>query len=177
MNSMKSRLLAGVGVAVTLAGSLGAQERHVAWVAAAGPIRAVAPGSVVAVHLNAHIDPGWHVYSLTQGPGGPIPMRITLASGGPFALVDATGPKPLTQLDPNFGITVEMYDNTPAFAVRVRVDSSAAAGSDTVAIAARYQACSASLCLPPHTETVRVPITVARASAARASARASRPTG
>ena len=100
-------------------------------------------------------------YSITQGAGGPIPMRVTLADGQPFGLADSVrGPRPTRRFDPNFGIDVETYDDTATFALLVRVAPNAAVGSHSLSIKARYQACSSSLCLPPRTETVTAAVTV-----------------
>jgi thiol:disulfide interchange protein DsbD len=122
----------------------------------------VAPGATVSAQIAATIDPGWHVYSLTQGPGGPIATRIALAAGQPFTLKgDPTGPAPHTEFDPNFGIQVEQYEETAAFTVPVAVGTTAPAGKDSIVVRARYQVCNASLCLPPKTESVAVPVTVA----------------
>jgi len=111
---------------------------------------------------SAAIDAGWHVYSLTQGAGGPIAMRITLAPSQPFALEGIpTGPAPHKAFDPNFGIQVELYEKSATFAVPVAATADAQAGKDSILVRPRYQACNASLCLPPRTETVAVPVTVA----------------
>jgi DsbC/DsbD-like thiol-disulfide interchange protein len=169
------RIVVGAMLVVVAAAPMAGQVRPVAWTAAPVAAHVVSPGASVQVRLTAVIDHGWHIYSITQGPGGPIPMRVALATGQPFGLADAVhGPRPTKRFDPNFGIDVETYDDTATFTLVVRVASDAAAGSDTLAIKARYQACSATLCLPPRTETVLTALTVARASrsATRAAAAA-----
>src|SRR5579884_2423107 len=66
-------------------------------------------GATVRVRLTATIDPDWHVYSLTQKPGGPTPLRITVPAGQPFTLGGTvTGPTPHVEFDPNFSMQVEM---------------------------------------------------------------------
>lgn len=141
--------------------ALPAQVRPVVWTAAPVSARAVTPGETVTIRLSAAMDQGWHVYSITQGPGGPIPTRIAVAAGQPFALIDVVqGPRPMTKFDQNFGITVETYDANPTFTMRVRVAPTAKMGTDTLAITARFQACTESLCLPPRTERIAVPLTV-----------------
>jgi DsbC/DsbD-like thiol-disulfide interchange protein len=136
------------------------QVRPVTWSAVA-PKAPVAPGSTVQVALVATIDNGWHLYSTTQPPGGPLPTRITVAQS---PLFDASGavsfPKPIVTADPNFGINVETYDQSVTFTVPVRIAANARPGVDTVAIQARFQACNAQLCLPPRTQTISVPVTV-----------------
>jgi thiol:disulfide interchange protein DsbD len=117
---------------------------------------------MVTVRLTATIDDGWHLYSTTQPPGGPVPTRIAVASPG--FLLDGTVqfPKPSVHPDPNFGINVETYESTVTFTVPVRVDRAAPPGADTVVVTARYQACNATLCLPPQTAKVPVVLQVAK---------------
>jgi hypothetical protein len=57
---------------------------------------------------------------------------------------------------------VETYEKTVTFTVPVRVDKGAHVGTDTVVVSARYQACNATLCLPPQTSMVPVPVVVTR---------------
>jgi DsbC/DsbD-like thiol-disulfide interchange protein len=163
-------MIAGAALAVVCALPANAQERPVIWTASASP-GAVAPGATTTIQLKARIDQGWHVYSISQGPGGPIPTRIALAPGQPFELIGTVrGPAPETRFDSNFGINVETYDDLASFALTVRVAADARPGTDTLAIKARFQTCNASLCLPPHTETVLLPVTVARAAKSSAKA-------
>src|SRR4051812_11435612 len=53
--------------------------RPVRWtvVGGSGP-RVVASGRTVPITVQADIAKGWHIYSLTQKAGGPIPLRIDL---------------------------------------------------------------------------------------------------
>ena len=150
-------------VTVVGAVSVSAQERPVVWTATASSAAPVAQGATI--DLKAQIDQGWHVYSISQGPGGPIPTRIVLAPGQPFDLIGTVrGPAPATRFDSNFGINVETYDDRAAFGLIVHVAADARVGTDTVTIKARFQTCNASLCLPPRTETILVPVTVIRAA-------------
>src|SRR5262245_23700206 len=63
----------------------------------------VKPGQNAKVLITARIDPGWHLYSLTQRSGGPIPTRITIDES---SIVKMNGnpqqPKPKSAPDPNF---------------------------------------------------------------------------
>ena len=163
---MKRVVLGAVVVMAGSASALGAQERPIVWAGTARPSGAVTPGSTVQVELTARITDGWHLYSLTQGPGGPIPTRLTMDPGQPFTIATTPqGPHPDDRLDPNFGIQVQTYDKQVTFVVPVRVASSARPGVDTATVTARYQACTNSLCLPPRVERVAVPIRVAGSQA------------
>jgi DsbC/DsbD-like thiol-disulfide interchange protein len=135
------------------------QLRPITWTATA-PKSAIA-GTTVPIELMATIDNGWHLYSTTQPAGGPIPTRITVATSPIFTSAGAVVfPKPSVAPDPNFGINVETYQQTVTFTVPVHVAANAPKGVDTVAIQARFQACNASLCLPPKAQTISVPVTV-----------------
>jgi DsbC/DsbD-like thiol-disulfide interchange protein len=137
-----------------------AQERPVVWSVLA-PSGAVPRGAVVVVQVTARINGGWHVYSLTQGPGGPVPAHISVAPGQPFTLADTVkGPAATKRFDPNFGLDVETYDSQATFAVPVRVAVDAPRGPTNLTLNARFQTCNATLCLPPHTEHLTVPITI-----------------
>ena len=135
--------------------------KPVMWTGAVAPAR-VRPGGLVDVRLTATIDTGWHLYSTTQPPGGPVPTRITVVSPG-FVLGGAVQfPKPTVHPDPNFQINVETYESAVTFTLPVRVDPAAPVGTDTVVVSARYQACNATLCLPPQTAKVAVGVQVTK---------------
>lgn len=135
------------------------QLRPVTWSATAP--QSVAAGSTVPISLVATIDDGWHLYSTTQQSGGPLPTRISVAASPVFAESGTLSfPKPVVSADPNFGINVETYDRTVTFTVPVHIAANARRGVDTLALQARFQACNASLCLPPKTQTVSVPVTI-----------------
>ena len=124
------------------------------------PVR-LAGGSGSAT-LTAKIDDGWHIYAVTQGPGGPVPTRFTLATGQPLSLAGdpAVSPAPKTEMDESFGIPVQMHERQATFTIPVKV--AAGAHPDSVHVRARYQACNASLCLPPQTAQLSAPVAKGR---------------
>lgn len=146
-------LLLGGAIAV------GAQT-PVLWSAHAA-VKSAKAGGVVPVALTAQIDPGWHIYSLAQPKGGPFAMHITVPGDQPFTLVDhIDAPAPRVEFDRNFNMQVETYTGTTKFSVPLKVAPSAQAGVQTARIAARFQVCNASLCLPPQTVTLDVPVPI-----------------
>ncbi len=158
---------AAVAVVVLVMASTGAtaQGVPVSW-AAAPPAPSTRPAATVPVTLIATVDDGWHLYSLAQGPGGPIATRITVGTAPTFTLADSVqGPVPKRVFDGNFGMVVETYEGRAAFVVPIRVGARARAGVDTAAVRVRYETCNDSQCLPAHTETLLVPITVRAATA------------
>jgi DsbC/DsbD-like thiol-disulfide interchange protein len=122
----------------------------------------VVSGRTVSITLQAVIAKGWHIYSLTQKPGGPIPLRLELVGGADVVMrgvVDA--PKPERTFDKNFGIETELYSGTPRFTVPVGVPGKSPAGIRKFQIGARYQVCSDKVCLPPRTDKMDVAIRIA----------------
>jgi DsbC/DsbD-like thiol-disulfide interchange protein len=160
---LRSGIVAGLGWLVAVVA--GAQERPVIWTVS--PVsQPIVRGAVVSIHLTARINDGWHLYSISQGPGGPTRTVINVAPDQPFTLADTvTGPAVIKRFDPNFGMSVETYDREATFTVPVRVSADARPGTATVNITARFQSCNATLCMPPHTDHLAVPISIATAAA------------
>jgi DsbC/DsbD-like thiol-disulfide interchange protein len=121
--------------------------------------RVVASGTTIQVILEADIAKGWHIYSLTQKPGGPIPLRIQLAGAADVGVRGGIkGPTPVKKFDQNFRLETELYRGKPRFTIPIGVPAGSLAGKREVQVSARYQACSDTLCLPPRTE--RLPVTL-----------------
>lgn len=122
----------------------------------------IVAGRGVPVTIEAQIANGWHIYSLSQKPGGPIPLTIRLLDSGDAAIRGVIkAPQPERQFDKNFGIETELYSGNPRFTVEVAVPGRSSPGVRKVQLAARYQVCSETLCLPPRTDKVDVMLRVA----------------
>jgi DsbC/DsbD-like thiol-disulfide interchange protein len=138
--------------------------RPVRWSVVGGSApRDVVAGRTVPITLQAAIAKGWHIYSLTQKPGGPIPLRLELVGAADVVVrgvVDA--PKPERTFDKNFGIETELYSGTPRFTIPVGAPGKSLTGLRRFQIAARYQVCSDKVCLPPRTDKLDVAIRIAR---------------
>jgi DsbC/DsbD-like thiol-disulfide interchange protein len=138
--------------------------RPVRWSVVGGSTpRDVVAGRTVPITLQAVIAKGWHIYSLTQKPGGPIPLRLDLVGAVDVVVrgvVDA--PKPERTFDKNFGIETELYSGTPRFVIPVGAPGKSLTGLRRFQIAARYQVCSDKVCLPPRTDKLDVAIRIAR---------------
>jgi thiol:disulfide interchange protein len=126
----------------------------------------VRPGERAKLLVTAKIDPGWHVYGLSQPPGGPRPTRIALEEGSVFALAGAPQqPKPVTKFDPNFQIDTHTFAGEVTFTVPVQVAADAAPGAQTLVAKVTFMACDDHQCLPPRTKPVEVPVMIAAAGA------------
>jgi thiol:disulfide interchange protein DsbD len=143
-------------------------EEVVRW-NAHGPATAKA-GARLQIDLQGVIQDEWHVYSISQMPGGPTRTVISLSEGQPFERDGSlTAPMPHTAFDPNFNIDTETYEGTVKFKVPVKVAKGAIAGGHKIAIDVLYQTCNDTTCLPPHTTHLLVPISIERESPAVAS--------
>ncbi len=118
------------------------------------PIRwSVTRSSGSEVKLSARILDGWHLYSITQKPGGPIPTRITIAADQPYELtgeIDSSPPE--VHHDESFDMDVEQHQGEAEFTLPIRLRKGAKSGGD-LQIKIRFQTCSGQLCLPPKTVT------------------------
>jgi thiol:disulfide interchange protein len=162
-----ARLAAVAGILAAAATIASAQEDPVKWTAATRATT-VKPGANFDVQVTATMGEGWHLYSLTQPPP-PIATRITVAKGQPFSAggpID--GPLPQTAFDQSFGIDTEFYADSAAFTLPVKAEANAPGGKTRVKVQAYYQSCNDTMCLPPKTATMEVPIEVAAAASGAA---------
>jgi hypothetical protein len=128
--------------------------KPVRWSVVGGPAPIdVIAGRSAAITVQADIANGWHIYSITQKPGGPIPLSIKLVDSSDFVVRGVIqAPKPERTFDKNFGMETELYSGRARFVVPVGVPVRAARGARKIQIGARYQVCSATLCLPARTD-------------------------
>jgi len=109
-----------------------------------------AASNSASVTLSAAIEDGWHVYALTQPPGGPIPMKISVPTGSPFVLKTPVPEGKVTRhLDPNFNMDTVYYLKNVSFSIALQEDTNAHA--EAIPLDVRFQACNDRLCLPPYT--------------------------
>ncbi|HLA14222.1 MAG TPA: protein-disulfide reductase DsbD N-terminal domain-containing protein [Gemmatimonadaceae bacterium] len=147
-----------------LAGSAHPPLKPVHWAIVGGSApHTVIAGKPTEVVLAADIAEGWYIYSLTQKPGGPFPLRIQLANAADVGLLGPIkAPKPFTKFDPNFGIETELHRGKPRFTLPLGVPARSRTGRRELTITARYQACSETLCLPPRTEKIPLKLSIKR---------------
>jgi len=136
--------------------------RPVKWTVVGGSSpREVASGRTVPLTLRADIAKGWHIYSLTQKPGGPIPLRIDLLGAADVVIRGVIrAPQPERIFDKNFGIETELYSGSPTFTIPVGVPGRSPSGVRKFHVAARYQVCSETLCLPARTDKLDVALRI-----------------
>jgi thiol:disulfide interchange protein len=131
--------------------------------------RSIPVGEAFAAVIQANIEPGWHMYSTTQPPGGPIPTSIKLGEGPVFEAAGALeSPPPEKSFDENFNLDTEYYQGDIRFEQPVRSKADVAPGKYELAVKVRYMLCNDRMCLPPQTVTLKAEV------ALLASARSSR---
>ncbi len=128
--------------------------------------------------VKASIEEGWHLYSLTQPPGGPIKTTISVTESSSFAQAgEVRQPEPQVQFDPNFEINAEFFDGIVDFLVPVQVKPGASEGDKDLKVQVRFMVCSDTLCLPPQTNTLAAPVVIVEAVAASAAPTGAEPAG
>jgi hypothetical protein len=70
--------------------------------------------------------------------------------------------KPKVVPDPVFQVATEFFENTASFTLHLQMAGDAAPGAHTLHVLVKYQSCNDRVCLPPHTDTVEVPVVVGR---------------
>jgi len=120
-----------------------------------GVMAAIEPAPVAGgadvLAVTATLEEGWHLYSLTQKPGGPLATRITIAADSPRR------PSGAFQADPP--AVSHVVDDIPAWKGLVVEEHEGivtwraplAAGSGAVRGSVMVQLCRDNACLPPET--------------------------
>jgi len=135
----------------------------------------VAAGAHFDVELRGKIEDGWHIYSLSQPPGGPTTTTILL-TGETFRQAGTiTGPAPHRSFDPNFSMDTESHEGQVSYVIPAIVDGTRLSGEQKLGIEVTFQSCNDSLCLPPHTTRLQVPVKIGSAAGAASRATASSP--
>ena len=142
-------------------------QNPVSWSASSAAPAPVRPGDRFNAQVTGQIQAGWHIYSLTQGAGGPVPTRVEVAAGQPFRRAGAVrGPAPRVKMDPAFQMNTESYEGSVTFTVPLAAAEDAQPGAAVAQLSVRYQACTETICLPPKTVNLGAAVQLAAAAAA-----------
>jgi hypothetical protein len=135
----------------------------VQWSGSTIPKTSVVQGSTIEIDLSAEVQEGWHVYGLTQAPGGPTPLHVTLDENEVIQTFSIkSGTASVKKHDPSFDLETEFYPGSFTLDIRTQVKQRAAAGDHSIPVSVRFQACNDRTCLPPKTVHLSVPIEVGR---------------
>ena len=138
----------------------------VTWKASLSSSAPLKRGEKITAKLQATIKSGWHVYSISQMPGGPSPTIIGVPDGQLLSEAGTIlGPLPREAYDPNFDMKTEFYERSAAFKVPLEVTATATPGAGKIVVKVRFQTCNDRICLPPSTVEVPLAFRVATSSA------------
>src|SRR3954463_13730880 len=131
-------------------GGAGSAESEM--VKAAGYFTAPAGGKPALLVVSADVAPGWHIYSLTQQPGGPVKSKIKLAQTADFKI--AGDFKPLKPADVHRyediypSLPVEEHQGHVVWVAPIDIAAGVDPAKLEIAGAVNAQVCSTS-CLAP----------------------------
>lgn len=127
------------------------------------------PGQTAKLLITAKLEPGWHLYALTQ-PAPPRAAKVTIDESGVFKLNGAVRqPKPKIYKDPNFSepgkppFMSQAFENEVTFTAPIKIASDAQAGAQKLIAKFSYQVCDDQTCLRPTTKTFEVETMIAAA--------------
>ena len=124
-------------------------------------------GRSAVLAVTAVLEDGWHLYAISQKPGGPIATRITVAKDspwqvtGPFVPDEEPHKRTIDDVPAWKGLVIEEHSGRVTW--RAPLDS---AGSGEIRGAVSLQLCQDTTCLPPQTIAFKA---VAREAGAMAS--------
>jgi len=128
------------------------------------------PGQTAKLLITAKLEPGWHLYALTQ-PAPPRAAKVTIDESGVFKLDGAVQqPKPKVYKDPNFSqpgeppFMSQAFEKEVTFTAPIKVAQEAQAGKRSLIAKFSYQACDDQTCLRPTTKTFEIETMIAAAS-------------
>jgi thiol:disulfide interchange protein len=114
---------------------------------------APAPGKPSRLFITGAIQPGWHIYSITQQPGGPVATRIEVSAAPGMRIVGdfQPTPPPETTTDPKaFGdLPLEKHTGTVIWTAPIELAPDVDPAKLKIDGKLVVQACNANSCVPP----------------------------
>lgn len=102
--------------------------------------------------ITAEIGDGWHIYSITQKPGGPVPTKVKLDASKDFKLTGDFKPFPNFEkhVEPAFNnLVVETHEGKVVWYAPVEFAPGVDPKKLKIAGKLSFMACNDSSCLPP----------------------------
>ncbi|NLF08638.1 MAG: hypothetical protein GX594_11780 [Pirellulaceae bacterium] len=102
--------------------------------------------------IVAHIKPTWHIYSITQPPGGPLPTEIKLRPSEAFHVLGdfLATPSPERESEPAFNdLTIETHQDRVTWRAPIEIHSGVDPATLKIEGVVRVQPCNPDACLPP----------------------------
>lgn len=127
---------------------------------AKGPLKIQARrGGLVSVPVSVGLQPGYHVNSHTPSEDYLIPLRLTWDESL-LKAQQTTYPKPEFRKYSFSEKPLAVYTGAFEIQTRFEVPSTAPLGMAVISGKLRYQACNDSMCLPPRTVEIKIPVEV-----------------
>tara|TARA_B100001079_G_C16409633_1_gene515595 strand:- start:3194 stop:5140 length:1947 start_codon:yes stop_codon:yes gene_type:complete len=117
----------------------------------------VTAGDQLILITTVTLDEGWHIYAINEKIDGPIATFIDVDGSGIIKSVGKTRePTPIKKYDSGFQKDTYFHEGIVVFETPIELDPLIIPGSNTLNASILYQACNASLCLPPKSETAKL---------------------
>jgi len=120
-------------------------------VAVSAQFTAPTPDRPGRLFITATIQPGWHIYSITQAPGGPVPTQIKLDPSGDYTLLGdyQVSPPPEKKAEPAFdNMIVESHHGTVTWYAPMKLRPGVDPASLRITGQVYAQACSTACLMP-----------------------------
>jgi len=110
-------------------------------------------GEPATLFVTATIEPGWHIYSITQPPGGPIRTTISVDGSDAYRMAGdfqaATKPERDREAEELFGgLIVETQHGTVTWRAPIELAANVDPATVTITGKVKAQLCDANSCLP-----------------------------
>lgn len=112
------------------------------------------------ITITATINPGWHIYSVTETDAGPIKTSFRFNTTNDYVLIDdVIEIDPIQQYDKTFETELLIFENTAVFKHRIKRKNN---NAFTITGELEFMTCNDTQCLPPKTVpfTVNVPASI-----------------
>lgn len=146
------RLLPSILSGLLLAGLALAQQTAVQFTLTPEQSSA-APGKPIRLRLEATIEPGWHLYSVTS-PVTATATRIVALDDAAVTITRVLQPKVEAKFDPAAGASTESYEGKAVFLVDALLKADVKPGPVDVTLQIRSSACNDKICLPPRRKLI-----------------------
>lgn len=153
---------------LALSAACGAQSanRIVQWSISIPEHKQLSPGAKTTAVVEATIENGWHVYALSQGPGGPTPLTVKIPDNSVFKAAGVpTESKPESIFDKSFDMETQFHKHFFEVKFPLAVKANALLGDQTADIDVRFQTCNDNTCLPPTVIHLALQATIVKAAA------------
>ena len=116
-------------------------------------------GSVATAKLEIVLSAGYHINSNAPHEAYLIPLRLTWTPA-PLEVAEVVYPKPHDEKYQFSEQPLSVYTGNFEIATKFKAPADAITGPAVVLAKLRYQACNSTMCFPPKTVEVRLPVDV-----------------